>query len=91
MPEKQKSAQKSRKSKTSSGERRGSRPVHLTELQKILICDGGYGHSVLRSKSRLSGYSGPGGKDSNRKTSRARATRKMRAQMARADGRNEGL
>lgn len=37
MTTKQKSAQKSRSHKESQGQRRGARPVKLTDLQKFLI------------------------------------------------------
>lgn len=54
MTEKQKSAQKSRGHKESKGTARGARPVRLTDLQKILLVNGGMGHSRLRSnKSAL--------------------------------------
>ena len=56
MPDKQKSAQKSRASKKSSGSARGSKPIHLTPLQKILLVNGGVGHKVLRSRDRVSGF-----------------------------------
>jgi hypothetical protein len=48
MPDKQKSAQKSRSSKTSSGTARGSKPIRLTDLQKILLVNGGSAHRYLR-------------------------------------------
>lgn len=35
---------------------RGARPTHLTELEKILISNGGVGHSTLRKKKQLGSF-----------------------------------
>jgi hypothetical protein len=52
MPDKQKNAKKSRTSKTSAHSGVGSKPIRLTELQKILICNGGMAHSYLRGNAK---------------------------------------
>lgn len=52
MPE-QKPRQKSRASKTSQHTARGARRTRLTELQKILIGNGGMGHTVLRRRGHM--------------------------------------
>lgn len=50
MPEKQKSAKKPRAHKVSGGVHGsgGKLKPPLTEIQKILICNGGMGHHLLR-------------------------------------------
>lgn len=53
MANQQKSAQKS---KTSEGSARGSKPITLTPLQKILMVNGGVGHKILRSNAKQSGF-----------------------------------
>lgn len=48
MAEKMKKTKKARKPKRSKGEHGGGGKVHMTELQKVLIVNGGVGHSRLR-------------------------------------------
>ena len=48
MPDKQKSAQKSRKAKQSKGSARGAKPVRLTDIQKVLL-----GGGMLRQRPVL--------------------------------------
>lgn len=48
MPDKQKSAQKSRVHKESKKSARGAKKTRLTEVQKINLVSGGFGHRRLR-------------------------------------------
>lgn len=49
MAQKQGSSQKKRTTKQSAGTARGSKPVHLSELQKVLLVNGGIGHRLRKS------------------------------------------
>jgi hypothetical protein len=54
MAEKQKNAQKARKTKMSAGTARGSKPIPLTPLEKVLLVNGGLGHHLRKGKHRQS-------------------------------------
>jgi len=55
MAQKQGSSKKRRATKTSQHSAKGSKKIPLTELQKILMVNGGMGHSRLRQGKSLTG------------------------------------
>lgn len=61
MATENKPRQKSRAHKESGGGGRGARRTRLTDLEKILIANGGMGHRVLRDPRRTTGFSMPKG------------------------------
>lgn len=59
MPEKQKNAKKARAHKESKGSARGSKPIALTDLQKVLLVNGGMAHQYLRTNKERFRFSKP--------------------------------
>lgn len=52
MAEKQGSSKSKREHKESKGTARGSKPIYLTELQKVLLANGGMAHHLRKGQHR---------------------------------------